>query len=240
MMENKAKTYVYSYRLTYFGGTAPCSDGDYLSLAICKRDMRRVIGERKKGTNDRYWVIGIAGAGLQRANSDFTREQIVYIAKIDKTCSYRDYFGDEKNKRADKIYVECKNQKGKHYIDNGMMFKHYGGHVHKRVDLQDRDWDITHQKDDAKKRYVLIADEFAYLSEKDSEEIRQCPMGTGKVDDLLAKGVGHRWFVCENEEGAELLKRLERLVRTPNHGKGNVPLSVQQGTCGDCGKDKAV
>ena len=38
------KHYIYSYRLTYFGGTAPCYDDDLLSLAICKRDMRRVMG----------------------------------------------------------------------------------------------------------------------------------------------------------------------------------------------------
>ena len=37
-------TYIYSYRLTHFGGTAPCFEDDLLTLAICKRDMRRVIG----------------------------------------------------------------------------------------------------------------------------------------------------------------------------------------------------
>ena len=79
--------YIYSYRLTHFGGTAPCYDGDYLSLAICKRDMRRVIGYRfneikNKAQNDSIWIVGISGTQLSKNNKYFTADRIIYIAKI--------------------------------------------------------------------------------------------------------------------------------------------------------------
>jgi hypothetical protein len=59
-------TYVYSYRLTTFGGAAPAYDNGLFSLAICKTDMRRVIGKRWHNEDKpNIWVIGINGKGLQ-------------------------------------------------------------------------------------------------------------------------------------------------------------------------------
>ena len=61
---------VYSYRLTNFSGTAPCMDNDSLTLAICKRDMRRVIGRQFiRGTDDTIWFMGIVGSGLAKYSS---------------------------------------------------------------------------------------------------------------------------------------------------------------------------
>lgn len=57
--------YIYSYRLTHFGGTAPCYDGDYLSLAICKRDMRRVIGYRFNEIKIKLKTIQYGLSGFQ-------------------------------------------------------------------------------------------------------------------------------------------------------------------------------
>lgn len=115
------KHFVYSYRLTYCGGTAPCFDKNLLSLAICKRDMRRVMGrrfetDREKGKQNTYWFIGIVGTELSNKTVEGTSEKpfkgrnghILYIAKLDDVVPYEEYFTSNELyvNRKDHIYEE--------------------------------------------------------------------------------------------------------------------------------------
>ncbi len=72
-MSKEAPDLVYSYRLTCFDGTAPCDDEGMLTLAICKRDMRRVIGrkfQRRKKDQRNICFIGLMGKDLKKAFSE--------------------------------------------------------------------------------------------------------------------------------------------------------------------------
>lgn len=225
-------SYIYSYRLTYFGGAAPCYDGEYLSLAICKRDMRRVIGDRisKEGEND-IWVIGIVGKKLEEStkkNYVFTAEDILYIAKVELAKTFDEYFGITGEKRADKIYIPDKVGR---YSSNGVNFRPTPNNgVHDEEYLWDRDWDIAHSN---RGKYVLISKEYHFLSKGESEEL----MGTTLKGCKLAKGVGHTWFLSEDNE---LLKCLCDLTRKGN-GVANLPEGLR--SCvklEGCGKDKSI
>ena len=233
------KHYIYSYRLTYFGGTAPCYDDDLLSLAICKRDMRRVMGrnfnaDRNNNQDNTYWFIGIVGCGLADASNSIFRGnagEILYIAKLTDVIDFSDYFSNPKYKnRKDQIYKECKDGK---YSTAGCQkwFEHTGSEVHKEPDLQERDWDVQHG---SKETFVLISKEYSFVDLSMSKTI-ECLTEDGK----LAKGVGHTWF--ETSDDSKMVKFLEEILSHANikHGIENLPAEVQKDCAGGCGKDKA-
>lgn len=220
-MENEVM--VYSYRLAYFGGTAPCYDNGVFSLAICKRDMRRVIGQQiSAGKKSNIWVVAINGRGVEK---DFTYDQINYIARIDRVETFATYF--EKNtKRSDCIYE--KSEEGL-YESQGIRFKHKDSvAIHQEKYLCDRDWDIQHIKSE---NFVLISNTFTFMDSKDtSDKIKQI-IG----NENLAKSQGHKKvsITLKNEE--QLLNIIEQ---SNNHGIQGAFKSYQKK--GGCGKDKGI
>lgn len=232
-----SKSYIYSYRLTYFGGTAPCYDGDYLSLAICKRDMRRVIGYRfseitEKKLKDSIWIAGIVGKSLEKSNSDFTNEDILYIAKITSVKTFCEYFSDIKDARKDKIYILDKNGQ---YQNQGKYFSpKANNNVHDDDFLWDRDWDIQHGNKD---KFVLISHEYAFINKKQSNIINT--EISKYANYKLAKGVGHTWFECDNN--SNIVTLFDEIIGSAiNHNKNNLPDSVINRACSGCGKDRAI
>ena len=245
-MENANKHFIYSYRLTYFGGTAPCYDENRLSLAICKRDMRRVMGRRfkadkEKKLSNKYWFIGIVGKELANsADSAFKNdaENILYIAEVSDVVDYADYFSDKQyKKRSDCIYEETSENIGSYPKEGDRFFKHIDkkiSDVHSEDDLQKRDWDVQHG---SRETYVLISDKYAFIdrikySGRIKEAVNQCK---GK----LANGVGHTYF--EVSEDSELIDILEEIVKESNkhHGITNLPAEAKNKCASGCGKDKA-
>ena len=227
---NMGNTYIYSYRLRYFGGTAPCYDADYLSLAICKRDMRRVIGRRflNNKKNDSFWIIGIVGNKLS-CDENFANkaDDILYIAKIDDVKSYSEYFGNTEEIRSDKIYIPCVDGNKEH---NGMRFAHNGGDIHSEDYLQDRDWDVTHKNKNEK--YVLISKHYCFLNKAESEKIIN-------ISDIKpAKGIGHKIAECSSDIEAIL----KEFLNQKQHGILNLPENLRNSKTQKrgCGKDTGI
>ena len=222
--------FVYSYRITYFGGTAPCYDADCLSLAICKRDMRRVDGRRflNNKNNDIFWIVGIVGKSLgEDENFKNKDNDILYIAKIDDVKNYSDYFGNTEDKRSDKIYIPCDNGNREH---NGVRFAHNGSEIHSEEYLQDRDWDEAHKSKNEK--YVLISNHYCFLDKTDSETIKNI------IGNNLAKGVGHKVAECSDDVTAVF----KEILKHKQHGKLNLPESLRNNETSKrgCGKDKGI
>ena len=232
-----SKSFIYSYRLTYFGGTAPCYDGNYLSLAICKRDMRRVIGYKfsavkENNLKDSIWIVGIVGKALEKSNNDFTREDIIYIAKITSVKTFCEYFSDIKNARTDKIYIPDTNGQ---YQNQGKFFSpKANNNVHDDKFLWDRDWDEQHRN---KEKFVLISQEYAFVN-KEQSNIIKTEIGKN-ANYKLAKGVGHTWFECDNN--SNIVTLFEDIIGSAkNHNKNTLPTSVRNCAYSGCGKDHAI
>jgi hypothetical protein len=219
------KTYIYSYRLTSFGGAAPCYDNGLYSLAICKVDMRRAIGQRWYEENKpNIWIIGINGKGLCRENPHFVSDELLYIAKVTDVVLFEDYFCDTLNNRKDKIYIPW-NGKDKYdkLFGDEKKFIYSGGFdlggtfIHNESYLQDRDWDIKHTNSP---KYVLLSDKFAFLDELSSSNIKNI-LG----DTNLSRGRRHR--IMEGSD--EINKMLEQeIFGHENHGINNLPIEFRQ------------
>jgi hypothetical protein len=79
------KIKVYIYKMTVDVGAAPCVTGDILSLAICKPLIRSTA----KRDNV---ILGFAANSLCAANSAYKDNCLVYIARVTKNLSGREYF----------------------------------------------------------------------------------------------------------------------------------------------------
>ncbi len=196
-------TYIYSYRLTYFGGTAPCFDDGLLTLAICKRDMRRVIGnlynsEKFKKENGEIWFLGIVGNRLAKIETFKKYEdKVIYAAKVKDVKEFHEYFTDTKYKeRADVIYEQT--QEETELKSGELYFNHTGSAVHQEKDLQKRDFDVDHPNAN---KYVLFSDEYCFITPEESKKIKN------KIQKWPT-GVGHRWFTDDNNELAGILNSL--------------------------------
>ncbi len=241
------KHFVYSYRLTYCGGTAPCFDENLLSLAICKRDMRRVIGrrfeaDREKGEQNTYWFIGIVGTQLSNETVDGSSEKpfdgrkddILYIAKLDDVVPYEEYFTNNELyvSRKDHIYEES--SKGSYPIkhkqgENDKRFRHVPGNgVHKDKDDWNRDWDIAHPNT---KHYVLLAKEYAFFEHPLKFDVYE------DENTKFAKGVGHTWFEAADDDGFITFLKKKLSSVDENHGTYDNLITLASRKKG-CGKDK--
>lgn len=240
------KHFIYSYRLTYFGGTAPCYDDNRLSLAICKRDMRRVMGrgfkaDKEKKLSNKYWFIGIVGKGLaDSADSAFKNDanSILYVAELSDVVDYADYFSDKQyRKRSDCIYEEASERIDCSYPKEGdRFFKHVEkniSNVHIEPMLQDRDWDIVHG---SRETYVLISDKYSFIDKNKSCEIKKA---VNQCNGKLANGVGHTYFEVSGD--SPIIALLEGIVenKKEHHGIKNLPVELQKMRASGCGKDKA-
>ena len=198
-------TYIYAYRLTHFGGTAPCFDNCLLTLAICKRDMRRVIGNLYTSKsfdqkNDEIWFLGIIDKGLAK-NKKFEayEDKVIYAAKVTDVKEYHEYFTDCKfEKRADVIY---KKTNGKTKLKSGNeYFEHRGSDIHNTQNLQERDFDTAHKNS---KKYVLLSKCYCFMNPDDNESIKTIICNKGK----WPAGVGHRWFEDEQNKLSQILEQ---------------------------------
>ncbi len=209
--------YVYSYRLTCFDGSAPCIDAGLFTLAVCKRDMRRVIGNLLKDSdaNPEIWVLGIVGKTLLK-NSIFSKkynsDDVLYVAKITAAEEYGTYFSSKED-RKDKIYVPCNSKT--EFTSCSLYFRHNGGNIHSDHELQRRDWDLIHEKSG---KYVLKTDLYSFCSKCESGEI------TALAGDLLAKGVGHKKIVDPDENLIQLLNGI--VAGNEEHGISNLPGNI--------------
>lgn len=194
---------IYLYRLTYFGGTAPCYDNNELTLSICKRDMRRVIGRRIKEDGEKdIWIAGVLGTGLSKEGTFQTTGldvgDLIYIARVDDVVEFHEYF-TKANKRKDCIYEPCADSE---LQSAGYCFSHKSKcDVHEAYDLQERDWDVKHKNH---RKYVLKSNTYRFLDKEDSNLIKK----DLKIE--IPKGVGHKvcyfddrtaWALCEKGDG---------------------------------------
>lgn len=230
-MSNFYENLIYSYRLTWFGGAAPCYDNNKLSLAICKRDMRRVIGREYQKIIDKggsIWIVGLIGNTLKNAsefsNDMYSADQVLYAAKITEIMKYSEYFTSSEH-RKDMIY-ECA-EDGK-YSSDGKHFKHKENEsIHSEERLQDRDWDTKHNTSE---KYVLLSEEYFFVDCKLSEKIKNKDYGA-----IWATGVGHRKFSAN----ADLLQLLQDKANEykKNRNTEALPKELQNPrNCKGCGK----
>ena len=154
-----SKHYIYTYRLTDFTGFAPCYENNLLSLAICKSDMRRVIGSNyDNNPSDTFWFMGLVSNSLVYNYSYFSCDKpgrVLFVAKINRIETYEEYFTKEEYKnRKDQIYENCEN--GQYYTKGSKKrFRHVlDCDVHDCKEDQDRDWDKRHS---SKENYVLLS-----------------------------------------------------------------------------------
>ncbi len=238
-------SYLYSYRLTYFGGTAPCYDGDYLSLAICKPLIRGAIGKSfHKDDQDNYWLIGIAGNTLcLKQEFKGWDERILYIARVDDVKSYASYFLNvEGNRRHDQIYVETNHGPFVDKDDKGVE-RHFAHirednpknilNVHAEAELMKRDWRVSDKSENnSKGKFVLISRHYCFPDEKESKELKALI-----TEDKLAGGRGHR--VIRVKQSDKIIETMDRMVLSSvDHGKKNLPEPYQKCTCKGCGREK--
>lgn len=199
-------TYIYSYRLTHFGGTAPCFDDGLMTLAICKRDMRRVIGnlynsEEFKKYNDEIWFLGIVGNTLanKKEFKDY-KDRVIYAAKVTDVKEFYEYFADVSFKnRADVIYK--KTHKKTELKSGDEFFEHKGSEIHNDSSLQKRDFDVGHKNS---KKYVLISKCYSFINSDDDKGIKTIISDKGK----WPTGVGHRRVDDKNNELGKILSGL--------------------------------
>lgn len=82
----------YFYKLTVDDGGAPCVEANLLSLAICKPMIRSTADEQNV-------ILGFA------ANSLFTDNRLIYIARVTKKLKNGEYYKEHAYKnRKDCIY----------------------------------------------------------------------------------------------------------------------------------------
>ena len=231
---------IYSYRLTYFGGTAPCYDNNLLTLAICKRDMRRVIGRefRKNRLKKTYWFIGIVGTGLEKSSRSVFEGRagtVLYIAKLKDVIDFSDYFSNPIfRKRLDRIYEES-DDGDFGTTGNEKRFKHVDcsiSNVHCEKELQERDWDVAHC---SKETFVLVSEEYSFIDPQLSNDLIES-LSDG---EKLANGVGHSLF--EAEDDSRIVCLMNSIVNNAGktHSKEKLPQVIRDNCNKGCGKDKA-
>ena len=229
---------IYSYRLTGWSGAAPCMDDSLLTLALCKRDMRRVIGReynRRKhaGSDDAVWFIGIVGKALhdrkafRDAFPDLETGDILYIAKLTDVLQFEDYFSNVSDNRRDKIYFP---DPGGEYGNEKKFSPKEDNGIHETKELWDRDWDVQHGSREA---FLLLSDRFAVLTHAQSETLKACIPSAA----CFPGRQGHKHF--DASDGSTFVRYLYKLTDpadNPDKGKNVWALCAQ--SC--CGKVNAV
>ena len=106
---------IYTYKEQAFNGFAPCFKNGMYSLACCKgakngKGMRQSICKAfESGKN--VWVMAIAACDIKRkdyniSGIDYEPGDVIYLAKIDKVCTWDEYSSSiNYSKRDDSYYV---------------------------------------------------------------------------------------------------------------------------------------
>ncbi len=106
---------IYTYKEQVFNGFAPCFQDDMYSLACCKgarngNGMRQSVC-RSFASGKNVWVMAVAASDIKREgnnNSGIAYEpgDVIYLAKIDKVCTWDEYSTSSRYcKRDDSYYV---------------------------------------------------------------------------------------------------------------------------------------
>lgn len=109
---------VFSYKEQFFTGFAPCFQSKKYSLACCKGNRKnggmRVSVCSQMNSKDNIgksiWVVSIAGSlidknGHNTTSIEYRPNDVIYIAKINKKFTIKDYFEKyAKKRRLDAIY----------------------------------------------------------------------------------------------------------------------------------------
>jgi hypothetical protein len=82
---------LYSYVVDHDHGTAPCAQGRYCSLALCKYRKRRDNIVELAETGD--WIVGTGGADLKRSSG---HGSILYVMRVDDKLPYKIYARDKR------------------------------------------------------------------------------------------------------------------------------------------------
>lgn len=111
----KENDIIYTYKEQVFTGFAPCFQDGIYSLACCKgakngNSMRKSVG-RSLASGKNVWVMAIAACDIKQSNKNtsgipYEPGDVIYLAKIDKVCTWYEYSTDDiYSKRKDSYYV---------------------------------------------------------------------------------------------------------------------------------------
>lgn len=106
---------IYTYKEQVFNGFAPCFQNGIYSLACCKgakngKGMRQSVC-RSFASGKNVWVMAIAASDIKRDGNNisgiaYEPGDVIYLAKIDKICTWDEYSSSsDYYKRADSYYV---------------------------------------------------------------------------------------------------------------------------------------
>lgn len=194
---------IYFYKLTTDNGGAPFAQGGLLSLAICKPMIRSAA---KRGD----LIFGFA------ANSLYSDNRLLYIARVTKTLPYGWYYTTKKYaRREDCIYT----RRGDCFVWRKGALHHGPEHlVH----------DLGRYPDYAKAN-VLLSEDFRYFGKNGSAEYKgRYPLVKKAVERL---GRGHR---THHDPGLcrELLALIREVWNETRKKVLGVPTSKpSRGTC---------
>lgn len=206
---------IFSYRVKYDEGKAPCVDDGLLTLACCKSDLRRIIAkEQKNHPENEYWLLGLcAGNGL--------RNNILFYAKLLKPMLADEYYTEYTN-RNDSFY-----QVGSEgLLERNRRF----ACIHAWDDQGAKEEDIERQS----AQYVLRSDNFWYFGDNPvqiKDEVSKQFAG------LLATYRCHRPArpYEANDDYESLHENIMRLLDgKPKSGEGataHLPLPIKSGCC---------
>ncbi len=206
------RIYFYRIKTSEENNFAPCWENSILTLACCKRDMRRMIGRQYKNRTatkeNPVWIVGINGKDTKSRQGE---NRIRYIAKISNVVTFYDYFTSYRN-RKDCIYDIV--DKPVSFMGKPVYWKWRKNEndKHKDENLQARDWDIKGKADE---KYVLLSDSFRFLNQEEADKLSET------FPTFTCKGVGHRFF-SDCTEGCDiLLMAFHELIKLgPNCPKG--------------------
>ena len=165
-MISKPTNRIVFYKLTVDSGGAPCIKRKVLSLAICKRAIRR-------NANPGDIIFGF---GRKKMN-----EKLIYIAKVTKVERDGDYYSD-KNRyqyREDCIYEFKGNVL--HYKKDSLYHSE-----------QDRDHDVGRPGDHRENANVILSNDFVYFGNSDYTAYKgKYDLVKNSIENL---GPGHRVY----------------------------------------------
>ncbi|MDR1328049.1 MAG: hypothetical protein LBK23_00400 [Oscillospiraceae bacterium] len=101
----KKATVLYAYVMTHDYGSAPCVDGDMLTLALCKGGKRggmRLSAAKEVLAGNDVYVIGVYGKSLWGNPIAGAEYMPVYMAKLDDAVPMTQYFAENGQARGRK------------------------------------------------------------------------------------------------------------------------------------------
>jgi hypothetical protein len=198
----------YAYVIVNDGGTAPCYENGFLTLAICKPAIRRVarLGDL---------VLAYNGSGLGHP------DKVRWAGVVKEKLRFADYWRDARFKgRADNIY---RSVEGAPPEPVSGAFEHVGGDLHPERSHWVRDLDGV---------WVLVFEPWWYFGAGGPEAEPGLRMGIVRQGHRVFEGTGTGWI----EEAAQAgpLRTLPVTPRAASGRCGSVPRPRRQPKKGIC------